>query len=256
MFRKEITHFSDALQKEMHVIIYGNGAGDGNGQGALPFIGFPTQNSMCRNYEDFGMIDVLRPYLESGRIQLFCVDTVDQDSWSCEDGINAWRTARQESYYHYIVDEVLPLVRECNHSGRMPFLTGFSMGATHSAIMMFRRPDLFGGMIALSGVYDTAYFFGGYMDSTLYQNAPMIFLRNMPSDHPYIPMYNERNIIFCVGQGAWEDEGVRTLRILEQIFREKGIRALCDFWGYDVNHDWPWWFKQMPYFLDRVLGES
>ena len=36
--------------------------------------------------------------------------------------------------------------------------------------------------------------------------------------------------------------------------REKGINLWVDLWGYDVNHDWPWWHKQVPYFLPYLLG--
>ena len=46
---------------------------------------------------------------------------------------------------------------------------------------------------------------------------------------------------------------MRTLENLDRIFREKGIHAWCDFWGYDVNHDWPWWYRQMRYFLPLFL---
>ena len=49
---------------------------------------------------------------------------------------------------------------------------------------------------------------------------------------------------------------MRTLRHLERVFREKGIHAWCDFWGYDVNHDWPWWYRQMRYFIPYVLDEK
>jgi esterase/lipase superfamily enzyme len=28
-----------------------------------------------------------------------------------------------------------------------------------------------------------------------------------------------------------------------------------DFWGPDVNHDWPWWYRQMNYFLGKLYGE-
>ena len=36
--------------------------------------------------------------------------------------------------------------------------------------------------------------------------------------------------------------------------RDMGIDAWIDYWGYDVNHDWPWWYKQMNYFLGRLYG--
>jgi esterase/lipase superfamily enzyme len=91
------------------------------------------------------------------------------------------------------------------------------------------------------------------MDDTLYMNSIVDYMANLPLDHDYIPMFNARNIVLCTGQGAWEEEMVRTTRIMKDIFAAKGIRATVDFWGYDVNHDWPWWQKQLPYFLDKVL---
>ncbi len=246
MYREELTHYSAALGKDMHMMVYGHGG--------VPFLGFPTQNSMCRNYEDFGMIDQLADYLEGGRMQLFVVDTVDIESWSPKGGDKAWRAARQEQYFNYIVNEALPLIRQRNP--QTPAVTGFSMGADHAVICFLRRPDLFRGLIALSGVYDADYFFDGWMDPTLYENSPERFLPNLPADHPYIDLYNARTMILCCGQGAWEEDGVRTLKYLERVFKEKGIHAWCDFWGYDVNHDWPWWFKQMRYFLPKILGDQ
>ena len=245
MYREETSHFSSSLNKEMHIMIYGHAG--------VPFLCFPTQNSTCHNYEDFGMISQLSDFIEGGRVQLFVVDTVDAESWSPKDWDKTWRAARQEQYFHYIVDEAVPLIRSRNPQA--PAVTGFSMGANHTLITFLRRPDLFRGMIALSGVYDSDYFFDGWMDPTLYESTPERFLPNMPADHPYVGMYNERKMILCCGQGAWEEEGVRTLRNLERIFKEKGIHAWCDFWGYDVNHDWPWWFRQMRYFIPFILGD-
>ncbi len=246
MRKEQINHYSQSLNREMHIMMYGNGG--------IPFLGFPTQDSMCHNYEDFGMTDTLADYLDSGRIQLFVVDSVDRESWSHKGGDPEWRAARQEQYFHYIADEVIPLIHRCNPE--TPAVTGFSMGANHALITFLRRPDLFRGVIALSGVYDTDYFFDGWMNPTLYESAPDRFLPNMPADHPYISLYNDRKMILCVGQGAWEEDGVRSLRYLDRVFHEKGIHAWCDFWGNDVNHDWPWWFKQMRYFLPFMLGSQ
>jgi len=246
MNREEITRYSAALRRDMHVMVYGH---DG-----VPFLCFPTQNSMCRNYEDFGMVGQIQDFIDGGRVQLFVVDTVDAESWSARGADNEWRANRQEQYFHYIVDEAVPLIQSRNP--RLPGVTGLSMGANHAAIAFLRRPDLFRGVLALSGVYDADYFFDGWMDPTLYESSPERFLPSMPKDHPYIALYNARRIILCCGQGAWEEDGIRTLRHLERVFKEKGIRAWCDFWGFDVNHDWPWWFKQMRYYLPYMLGEK
>ncbi|MDO4868005.1 MAG: alpha/beta hydrolase-fold protein [Clostridia bacterium] len=246
MFKEMLTHHSSALDREMHIMVYG--------RGGTPFLCFPTQNSMCRNYEDFGLIGQLEDYLENGQLQMFVVDTVDAESWSMRGGDNARRAARQEQYYHYIVDEAVPLIRQHNDEA-LPMVMGLSLGANHASIVFLRRPDLFGGVLALSGVYDTDCFFDGWMNPTLYDNSPERFLPNMPHNHAYIDLYNQRKLIFCVGQGAWEEDGVRTLRNLQRVFDEKGILAWFDFWGSDVNHDWPWWYKQTRYFLPHMLRE-
>ena len=34
--------------------------------------------------------------------------------------------------------------------------------------------------------------------------------------------------------------------------KKLGIPAWVDLWGPDVNHDWPWWRRQMPYFLEKL----
>ncbi len=247
MYREEVTRYSRWLERDMHMMIYGH---DG-----LPFLAFPTQDSLCRNYEDFGMIGELWDFLEEGRIRLFVVDTVDKESWSARGWDNSFRAQRQEQYYRYISEEAVPFILE-RTGGRLPMTTGLSMGANHALILFLRRPDLFSGVLSLSGVYDTDCFFDGWMDETLYMSSPERFLPNMSPDHPYVALYNQKNIILCVGQGAWEEDGVRSLRYLQDVFRQKGIQAWCDFWGHDVNHDWPWWFKQMRYFIPILLENS
>jgi esterase/lipase superfamily enzyme len=72
------------------------------------------------------------------------------------------------------------------------------------------------------------------------------------SDAWYLERYRHSTIIVCVGQGAWEEEAVADTRQLEALFKEKSIPAWIDFWGTDVNHDWPWWYRQMNYFLEHL----
>ena len=248
MYRELLTHYSSCLQRDMHILIHGDRG--------LPLLVFPTQDSMCNNFEDFGMIDTISDFIDRGDVMVLTVDTVDKESWSDLYGDKAHRGDIQENYYRYIVEEVVPLIAERNTSGKLPVTVGCSLGATHAGIVTLRRPDLFGGCIAMSGIYDATYFTGGWMNATWYDNSPVHFLQNMPSDHRYINIYNQRSLIFCVGQGAWEEDGIRTLLLMASIFQNKNIHAWCDFWGYDVNHDWPWWKKQIRYFLPKVLDGS
>ena len=58
----------------------------------------------------------------------------------------------------------------------------------------------------------------------------------------------------CTGRGDWEAEALEGTRTLAAILRDKDIGAWIDFWGHDVNHDWPWWYRQMNYFLGRLYA--
>jgi esterase/lipase superfamily enzyme len=40
---------------------------------------------------------------------------------------------------------------------------------------------------------------------------------------------------------------------LRRVLEHENIPAWIDLWGGDVNHDWPWWRKQLPYFLGKLL---
>ena len=123
MYKEEITHYSECLSRDMHIMVYGH---DG-----VPFLAFPTQDSLCHNYEEFGMINELSGYLEAGKIQYFVVDTIDKESWSEGDPDLGRRAWKQELYFRYIVDEAMPIILE-RTGGKLPMTTGCSLGANHA----------------------------------------------------------------------------------------------------------------------------
>ena len=43
---------------------------------------------------------------------------------------------------------------------------------------------------------------------------------------------------------------------LEEVLHAKSIPAWVDYWGTDVDHDWPWWHKQLGYFMGRWLDDD
>ena len=245
MDKQYYKEYSNHLQRDMEFNVYG--------WGGKPVLVFPCQNGRFYDWEGFGMLDTLGDYLDSGAIQLFCVDTIDGETLSDTGGNPYDRIRRHEAWFDYVIYELVPRIHQINNTGRNILTTGFSMGAYHAANFFFRRPDIFDSVIALSGLYDTSSMYGGYMDEYVYANDPCVSIANMPLNHPYIQMYNESKIIICVGQGAWEEPLLEGTRRLDGILRSKGINAWIDYWGFDVNHDWPWWKKQIRYFLPHVL---
>ena len=134
--------------------------------------------------------------------------------------------------------------------------TGCSMGAYHALNFLLKHPDLFEGTISLSGLYrlDRAEFGLSAADvPAVYFNSPLNYLPGI-TDPAYLDPYRRSKIVVCVGQGAWEDEAIEDTRRLDYVLRDKAVPAWVDFWGFDVNHDWPWWYKQMNYFLQRLYG--
>jgi esterase/lipase superfamily enzyme len=204
-----------------------------------------------------GMVAAIAPFINSGRIKLFCVDSIDAHSWYDFSVPPAERNARHEQYDRYITAEVVPFVRShCNDDHLRIMTNGCSMGAFHAVNFFLRHPDLFAGTIALSGLYRLErHEFGNAADNlaAVYFNSPVSYLPGL-SDPWYLDQYRKSTIIICTGQGPWEEEAIQDTRALDHIFQDKGIGAWIDYWGYDVNHDWPWWYKQMNYFLGLRYG--
>ena len=239
--------YSSRLGRDMEFKVYG--------EGGKPVLAVPCQNGRFFDWEGFGMLETLQDYLEGGRLQLFTVDTIDGETVSNKEGDPYQRARLHEAWFQYVMEELVPRVHQINGTEQGILSTGFSMGAYHAANFFFRRPDLFDSLISLSGVYDTYDMYGGYMDDVVYTNDPCVSLSNMPEDHPYIKLINSRRSVICVGQGAWEDILLAGTRRLDEVLKRKGLKTWVDYWGLDVNHDWPWWKKQIRYFLPYVLGE-
>lgn len=228
------------------------------GDRGRPVVVFPTSNGRFYQYEDSGMIEELQGFIESGQVQIFTVDGIDWETFFSKDGDFNHRIARHEAYFRYISEEFLPEVFRANRSANAgteirPLLTGCSMGAFHAANFLFRFPWMGDGLIALSGVYSTRHFFGPALDGAIYFNSPIDYLPGIADEHLLRDIRRLR-LIICCGQGAWEDEMLEETRALGGVLRHKSIPALIDYWGGDVSHDWPWWRKQMSYFLGKWLA--
>ena len=126
------------------------------------------------------------------------------------------------------------------------------MGGYHAANFFFRHPDVFDTMICLSGLLQLRMFVGDAADDTVYFNTPLCLpARSLrPLVHrPLSPQPDHR----LRGPGpVGRRHAGRRARRSKSILREKGVPAWIDVWGHDVSHDWPWWRRQMPYFLHHL----
>jgi esterase/lipase superfamily enzyme len=234
--------FSNALGHDMELLLYGHA-----GQ---PLIAFPSQEGRARDWEGFGMVEATADLIEAGRLMVIAVDGIDWQSWANAATPVADRARRHEDYHRYVVEEVVPFASR--ESGRESvWATGCSMGAFHAANVFFRRPDVIDGLIAISGLYQPRLFVGDYSDDWVYFNSPLYYLPGL-NDPWHLEHYRRSRIIFCAGQGAWEDESLADMREMQKLVEAKGVPAVFDYWGHDVEHHWYWWQKMLRHHLQAL----
>ena len=243
--------YSHNLQRDMEFMVYGHAG--------LPMVVFPCQDGKFFDFQSRGMIDTVADKLESGQLQLFCIGSIDEETWSLKHGEEHGRIMWHNQYDKYVCEEFIPRLHQIHaetdpvsYVGKV-MLTGASMGGYHCVNFYLRHPEIFGGCLSLSGLFHAEYFFPNYSDMEVYYNSPTDYIRNMPVDYPAVELYRQGRIIICCGQGAWEDEAKEDARLLQEHFNRLGVPAWVDLWGEDVNHDWPWWLIQFPYFVGKIL---
>jgi esterase/lipase superfamily enzyme len=235
--------FSAHLNHEMEFKIYGHAG--------KPVVVFPAQGGRFYDFENFGMIEAASWFIEQGWFQFYTPDSIDNQSWANWQAHPADRARRHEDYDRYISRELAPFIRSRTSPETMLLTTGCSMGGYHSANFFFRHPELFDSVISLSGLFQLRMFVGEFVNDDVYLNSPLLYLPRL-ADPWFLEKYQRSLIIICAGSGAWEDAMLADISVLGDILNRQSIPAWIDIWGRDVNHDWPWWRKQLPYFLGKV----
>lgn len=221
------------------------------GDGGHPLLLFPTAAADFLENERFFLIKAIEPAILQKRVRVFSIESINRHAWM-EKGLPVREQARRQSLYmRYIEDEVVPYIRAAVHDGGARIATsGASFGAFHAANSLFRRPDLFGATIAMSGFYDlTPDYFRGYSDDNCYFNNPASYLPRLEGP-PLEMLRHQTSIIITTGQGDYEAPDAS--RRLAAMLQSKEIPHWLDVWGFDVNHDWPWWRRMLPYYIDKL----
>ena len=244
MERRTTAWFSPNLNIEMPLVAYGH---DG-----YPLLMLPTAAADYLEYERFHLVDAIRPFIDRGQIRAYSINSVNRYSLLNEQMPPPLKAELLTQYDRYITEEVLPLIkRDTGQEQPRPLTTGASLGAFLAANTYFKHPDLFRGMIAMSGSYDIRSYLHGYYDDNVYFNNPTDYVANLNDDY-HLPLLRKADaIVILSGQGAYE--APERSRALSDILNAKGIPHTLDIWGPDVNHDWPWWRKMLPYWLERLL---
>ena len=134
MVREYHKGYSSRLGREMELLVFGHAG--------LPVVVFPTSCGRFFDFEDRGMVAALAAKIDAGQLQLFCVDSVDAESWYNRAAAPRWRIARHMRYEEYLINELVPLIRQQNPDPRLISL-GCSFGGYHAVNIALRHPEHF-----------------------------------------------------------------------------------------------------------------
>ena len=214
------------------------------GHAGLPLLVFPTSRGRFFEYENSGMINAVSAKIDTGHLQVFCVDSVDAESWYNRAVHPHQRVARHVAYESYILYEVLPLIKGLNSRAEIT-VTGCSFGGYHALNLALRHPDVASACISMSGAFDLKPFMNGYYDQDFYFNNPVDYLPNANSPW-FLERYSNMKLILAAGDhDICLGENFR----MADILGSKHIPHLLDIWTGGERHDWPLWQRMAQKFF-------
>lgn len=234
--------YSSHLNRNMELLVFGHA---GN-----PVIFFPTRTARFYDYEDWKIIDALSEKIEAGNLQVFCVDSIDKESFYSLCVHPSKRIQRHLQFENYIISELIPFISDQNSNNHF-VAAGCSLGAYHALNIAFRHPHLFSKVVGMSGRYDLTlqleYFddlFNGYTNEDIYYNMPSQYIPNL-IDEKILAQLKRMEIFLAVGQ---EDAFLNNNIELSQSLYKKDILHTLHLWDGEA-HKARYWSRMVQVYL-------
>src|SRR5436305_6121933 len=164
MNERYIRWYTPWLGRDFEMLAFGNGGG-------LPLILYPTSFGRYFQNKDFGLVDSIASFVDSGKVTVYCPDAIDLESFYNKEIHPADRMKTHNAYERVIVNDVFGLARTECHCHRVA-VSGASRGAYHAANVAFRHPDAVSHLIPSSGTYHISDVLNGYHDDNNYFTSP------------------------------------------------------------------------------------
>lgn len=236
MHREYQRWFSRTLGRDMEMLVFGHSG--------RPVIVFPTSMGAFFEYEDRGMVGALADKLDAGELQLYCVSTLDKETFYAKMVGPRDRIKRYLQYEDYITNEVMPFITQQNGSTTAG-VTGCSFGAYHAMVMALRHPDIFTSCISMGGAFDIMRFLHGYFDEDAYLLSPAHFLPNL-TDPWFLERCRQNKWVLVTGE---RDICRADTEHAARLLSHKDIPHSLHVWGDGSIHDWPEWLKMAKAYL-------
>jgi esterase/lipase superfamily enzyme len=208
------------------------------GHQGTPVLFFPTRMARFYDYENWGVIDALAEKITEGKIQVYCIDSVDKESFYSKKKSPEERIKRHLYFEKYILEELIPFINQQNNN--VDFISaGCSLGAYHAVNLAFKYPHLFKKVIGISGRYDLTiklpYFddlFDSYWNEDIYFNMPNQYIPNLADEHKIKSLQNLEIILIVGKEDAFLDINLQ----LSESLHKKNIANILhlmepNYWG-------------------------
>lgn len=221
--------YSPNLGKEMELLVFGHGG--------TKVLFFPPRMGRFYDYENWDIVEALADKINNGYLQVYCVDSIDIESFYNNFSHPGYRMYRHTQYEKYIIREVVLFTSTINASSHL-IAAGCSLGAYHAVNIAMRHPHLFCKVVGMSGRYDLTeskgYFqdlLSGYHDTDVYFNMPNQYLKNL-SDPEILRQLNRMDIMLAIGK---EDLFLASNFLLSGILKSKGISHCLYEWDEEAH---------------------
>jgi esterase/lipase superfamily enzyme len=232
--------YSPRLGRVMPLAIYGHAG--------APVIVFPTSGGSLYEAYDFGIMDAVRPMVERGHVQFWCVDSVDRHSWYNYRAHPGWRSFYHDQFDQYVRHEVVPFIHDKNPN-RFISTFGCSFGAYHAMNFGLRHPEAIARILSFSGNYRIDDFVRGYWDDRCYFNSPLAYMWNLGESHHLHRIRQQRIILTTTKHGEVPGLGHATYELSQSLWR-KGVGHDYVIWEHGHHkHDWPTWREMAQTYL-------
>lgn len=226
--------YSPTLSTDFEMLIYGHYG--------VPVLVFPTTMGRFFESADFGLIHSAEKLIRDGKVKLFCVDSIDKQSWY-NKSIHPGERIRNHLWYDkFISNEIVDSILHEYQLSKV-VVAGASFGGFHAANFAFRHPEKVSHLFSMSGSFDIRNFLDGHYDENVYFNNPVDYLPG--NENPAL-----WNLDITLGYGEWDICKDANLK-LASILHTKGMDFKSDEWKW-AKHDWPLWKMMFPQYLSRL----
>ena len=137
-----------------------------------PVLAFPSEAGRAWDFENNGMLDAIGNLINDGRVKLYCVDSLDADTWAHKGVPIEERALRHEVYTRWLTHHVVPHIHSDTSPSAELITLGCSLGAYHAVHFAMQRADLAPLAVGLSGNYDVSTWgsWGDRGDATYFAN--------------------------------------------------------------------------------------